>query len=236
MTPLATIGATTVPPALIVAMREDLGLQKIYTGYGLTESCGTVTMTADTDAPEIVVTSAGKAMPQVEMRTMDEAGKILPLDAEGEIVVRGYNVMQGYYEDPEATAEVIDADGWLHTGDLGVVDARGYLTITGRKKDIVIVGGFNVYPAEVENIIQTHPAVAEVAIVGMMDERLGEVSKAYVVRKADGPTIDEAGLIAWCREQMANYKVPRAVTFVEALPRNATGKVQKFRLMAGEFG
>jgi acyl-CoA synthetase (AMP-forming)/AMP-acid ligase II len=229
-------GATTVPPALIVAMREQLGLQKIFTGYGLTESCGTVTMTADTDAPEIVVTSAGKAMPDVEMRAMDEAGNILPLGEEGEIVVRGYNVMQGYYEDPASTAEVIDQAGWLHTGDLGVIDDKGYLRITGRKKDIVIVGGFNVYPAEVENIILTHPAVAEVAIVGMVDERLGEVSKAYVVRKEGGPAVNEAGLIAWCREQMANYKVPRAVTFVEALPRNATGKVQKFRLAAGEFG
>jgi acyl-CoA synthetase (AMP-forming)/AMP-acid ligase II len=229
-------GATTVPPALIVAMREQLGLQKIFTGYGLTESCGTVTMTADTDAPEIVVTSAGKAMPDVEMRAMDEAGNILPLGEEGEIVVRGYNVMQGYYQDPIATAEVIDPDGWLHTGDLGIVEPTGYLRITGRKKDIVIVGGFNVYPAEVENIMLGHPSVAEVGLIGMPDERLGEVAKAYVVKDPKGPPIDDAGMIAWARENMANYKVPRTVVFVDALPRTATGKLQKFRLTAGEFG
>jgi len=229
-------GATMVPPALIEAMRNDLGLKKVFTGYGLTESCGTVTMTADDDPAEIVVASPGKAMPDVEMRTMDEAGKVLPSGEEGEIVVRGYNVMQGYYEDPAATAEVIDPDGWLHTGDLGTVDTKGYLRITGRKKDLVIVGGFNVYPAEVENIMQGHPSVAEVALVGMPDERLGEVSKAYVVRDPAGPPIDAAGLIAWSRDNMANYKVPRAVVFVDALPRNATGKVQKFRLTAGEFG
>jgi acyl-CoA synthetase (AMP-forming)/AMP-acid ligase II len=229
-------GATTVPPSLIEAMRDDLGLQKIFTGYGLTESCGTVTMTADNDPPEIVVSSPGKAVPDVEMRTADDEGRILPIGEEGEIVVRGYVVMQGYYEDPAATAEVIDKDGWLHTGDVGTVDAKGYLRITGRKKDIFIVGGFNVYPAEVENIIGKHAAVSEVAMVGMPDERLGEVGKAFVVRDPHGPQIDEAGLIAWCRENMANYKVPRKVVFVETLPRTATGKLQKFRLTAGEFG
>jgi acyl-CoA synthetase (AMP-forming)/AMP-acid ligase II len=229
-------GATMVPPALIEAMRDDLGLKKVFTGYGLTESCGTVTMTADDDPAEIVVVSPGKAVPDVEMRSMDEDGKILPFGAEGEIVVRGYNVMQGYYQDPAATAEVIDPDGWLHTGDLGIVEPTGYLRITGRKKDIVIVGGFNVYPAEVENIMLGHPSVAEVGLIGMPDERLGEVAKAYVVKDPKGPPIDEAGMIAWARENMANYKVPRSVVFVDALPRTATGKLQKFRLTAGEFG
>jgi acyl-CoA synthetase (AMP-forming)/AMP-acid ligase II len=229
-------GATMVAPALIEAMRDDLGLKKVFTGYGLTESCGTVTMTAADDPPEIVVSSPGKAVPDVEMRCMDDEGRLLPIGGEGEIVVRGYNVMQGYYDDPAATAEVIDADGWLHTGDLGVVDAKGYLRITGRKKDIFIVGGFNCYPAEIEHIIQGHPSVAEVAMIGMPDERLGEVGKAYVVRDPAGPPIDHAGLIAWCRENMANYKVPRAVVFVDALPRTATGKLQKFRLTGGEFG
>ncbi|WP_331540691.1 AMP-binding protein [Phenylobacterium sp.] len=233
---LTVTGATMVAPALIEAMRDDLGLQKVFTGYGLTESCGTVTMTAADDPPEIVVSSPGKAVPDVEMRCMDEAGRLLPIGEEGEIVVRGYNVMQGYYQDPAATAEVIDADGWLHTGDLGTVDAKGYLRITGRKKDIFIIGGFNCYPAEIEQIVQGHPSVAEVAVVGMPDERMGEVGKAFVVRDPAGPPIDHAGLIAWCRENMANYKVPREVVFVDALPRTATGKLQKFRLTDGEFG
>ena len=158
---VSTTGATTVAPALIEAMRTDLGIQKVFNGYGLTESCGTVTMTTADDPPEIVVSSVGKAMPNVEARIMGKKGDILPFDAEGEIVVRGFNVMQEYYKDPGATVETVDAEGWLHTGDLGTLDAQGYLRITGRKKDIFIVGGFNCYPAEIENMLQGHPSVAE---------------------------------------------------------------------------
>jgi acyl-CoA synthetase (AMP-forming)/AMP-acid ligase II len=161
---------------------------------------------------------------------------MLAANEEGEIVTRGRNVMQGYLDDPKATAEVIDSEGWLHTGDIGRIDERGYLFITGRAKDIYIVGGFNCYPAEIEAMIQAHPAVADIAVVGVPDKRMGEVGKAYVVLNEDAPPVDEAGLIAWCRDNMANYKVPRSVRFVETLPRTPAGKVQKFRLTAGEFG
>jgi acyl-CoA synthetase (AMP-forming)/AMP-acid ligase II len=144
--------------------------------------------------------------------------------------------MQGYYNDPEATAEAIDAEGWLHTGDIGNIDERGYLFITGRQKDVYIVGGFNCYPAEIEAMMAKHPAVAEVAVVGVPDHRMGEIGKAFVVARPDGDRPDAAEIIDWCRQNMANFKVPRSVVLVDALPRTSTGKVQKFRLQAGEFG
>jgi acyl-CoA synthetase (AMP-forming)/AMP-acid ligase II len=143
--------------------------------------------------------------------------------------VRGYNVMLGYLDEPSETAATIDADGWLHTGDIGIMDERGYLRITDRKKDIFIVGGFNAYPAEIENTILANDAVAQVAVVGIPDPRLGEVGAAFVVAKA-GKTVDPDQLIAWCRERMANYKVPRKVEVVDALPLNASGKVLKYQL------
>jgi HIP---CoA ligase len=137
--------------------------------------------------------------------------------------------MQGYFEDPDATAETIDADGWLHTGDIGVLDDRGNLRITDRLKDMYVAGGFNAYPAEIEQVLATHPAIAESAVVGVPDERLGEVGKAFVVARP-GADIDTGEVVAFCRERMANYKVPRSVEVVDALPRNASGKVLKFEL------
>jgi acyl-CoA synthetase (AMP-forming)/AMP-acid ligase II len=146
-------------------------------------------------------------------------------------VVRGYNVMPGYWQDPEATAAAIDAGGWLHTGDVGVLDADGNLRITDRLKDMYIVGGFNAYPAEIEQVLVRHPAVSEAAVIGVPDDRLGEVGRAYVVPRA-GAAVEQAELVAWCKERLAGYKVPRAVVLVEALPRNATGKVDKTSLRA----
>jgi acyl-CoA synthetase (AMP-forming)/AMP-acid ligase II len=143
--------------------------------------------------------------------------------------------MRGYFEDPQATAQAIDADGWLHTGDVGVLDERGYLRITDRMKDVYIVGGFNCYPAEIERLLSEHPAIAQVAVVGVPDERLGEVGKAYVVLRP-GVQVSTAALLTWSRENMANYKVPRAVQIVSQLPVNAAGKVQKFALRKGDAG
>jgi acyl-CoA synthetase (AMP-forming)/AMP-acid ligase II len=144
-------------------------------------------------------------------------------------VARGYNVMAGYYGDPDATAAAIDPDGWLHTGDVGILDERGNLRITDRTKDMFIVGGFNAYPAEIENMIMGNPAVAQVAVVGVPDDRLGEVGMAFVVPRREA-TVDPDALIAWCRAEMANYKVPRQVRVVDALPLNASGKVLKYQL------
>ena len=166
-----------------------------------------------------VATTAGLPVADVEVRLAED----------GEVLVRGYNVMQGYFDDPTATAEAIDADGWLHTGDLGEFTDSGRLRIVGRKKDMFIVGGFNAYPAEIEGFLMEHPAVAQAAVIGVPDERLGQVGKAFVVRK-NGREVTADDLIAWSRERMAGYKVPRSVEFLDALPLNATGKVMKDRL------
>ncbi len=226
---LAVTGAATVPVEMIYRMRSELTFRTIVTGYGLTESHGIVTMCRHTDDPETVARTSGRALPGVEVRLVDGDGKEVATGEPGEVVVRGYTVMSGYFGDPAATAEAVDADGWLHTGDVGVLDERGNLTITDRTKDMFVVGGFNAYPAEIENVMMTHPSVGQVAVIGVPEPRLGEVGRAYVVPRA-GATVDEAELIAWCRERMANYKVPRAVEVVDALPLNATGKVLKYVL------
>jgi acyl-CoA synthetase (AMP-forming)/AMP-acid ligase II len=226
----ATItGAATVAPSLIERIRAELGFKVVLTGYGLTESCGVVSLCGPGDDAETVALTCGKPLPDTEVRCVDEAGQAVPAGSPGEIVVRGYNVMQGYLDDAKATAETIDAEGWMHTGDVGILDARGYLRITDRLKDMYIAGGFNCYPAEIERIIAGHPAVAQVAVIGVPDERLGEVGKAFVVPRPQAQ-IEGPALIAWCREQMANYKVPRFVELVGSLPTNASGKVLKFEL------
>ncbi|WP_157215159.1 FadD3 family acyl-CoA ligase [Flavisphingomonas formosensis] len=222
-------GASAVAPSMIEAMRSELGIPVVLTGYGLTETCGTVTMTSPSDPPEIVTVSCGRAIEGIEVICADEQGKPLPIGEAGEVLVRGMNVMLGYLDDPAATAEAIDADGWLHTGDIGVLDDAGYLRITDRKKDVFIVGGFNCYPAEIEKMLLAHPAIQQVAVTGVPDERMGEVGKAFVVLKP-GAMLEEEALIAWSRERMANFKVPRSIAFLDALPMNATGKVQKFKL------
>jgi acyl-CoA synthetase (AMP-forming)/AMP-acid ligase II len=228
---LAVTGAAVVPVELIKRMRSELEFDTILTAYGLTESTGTVSMCRVGDDAETIANTSGCAIPDTEIRVVDDDNREVLRGEPGEIVVRGYNVMQGYYQDPQATADTIDEDGWLHTGDVGVMDDRGYIKITDRKKDMFIVGGFNAYPAEIENDLLAHPAVAQAAVVGLPDERLGEVGCAFVVPRA-GETIDADELIAWAREKMANYKVPRRIEIVDALPLNASGKVLKFELRA----
>jgi HIP---CoA ligase len=226
---LAVTGAATVPVELIRRMASELTFTNIVTGYGLTEATGIVTMCRHTDDPETIANTAGRPIPDIEVRTVDDAGKDVPTGDPGEVVVRGYNVMAGYIGDPDASAAAIDADGWLHTGDIGVFDRDWNLKITDRLKDMFIVGGFNAYPAEIENMLMEHPTVGQAAVVGVPDRRMGEVATAFVVPRA-GATIDEAALIAWCRERMANYKAPRSVQVVDALPLNASGKVLKYVL------
>ena len=232
---LAVTGAAAIPVELIVQMREKLSFETIITGYGLTEACGIATMCRYDDDPETIATTSGRAIPDVEVICIDEDGAEVPRGEPGEVVVRGYNVMHGYFDEPDETAEAIDADGWLHTGDIGVMDERGYLRITDRLKDMFIVGGFNAYPAEIENLMLAHEAIAQVAVVGVPDERQGEVAMAFVVPRP-GATVDPDEVVAWCRERMANYKVPRRVAVVDELPLNATGKVLKFELRARALG
>src|SRR5262245_58133672 len=211
---LAVTGAAAVPVELVKRMRSELGFESVITAYGLTESCGTVSMCVPGDDAETIATTSGRALPDTEVRCVDEDGKEVARGVPGEIVVRGYNVMQGYFEDPGETSKTIDAERWLHTGDVGVMDERGYLRITDRIKDMFITGGFNCYPAEIENAMYAHPGIAQVALVGIPDERLGEVGMAFVVPRAGGAVLEPDALIAWCRERMANYKVPRRIVLV----------------------
>ncbi len=226
---LAVTGAAAIPVSLVEQMRDRLGFETVITGYGLTEACGIATMCRHDDDPETIANTSGRAIPGVEVQVVDDDGNEVPRNEPGEVVVRGYNVMRGYFEATEETAQAIDAAGWLHTGDIGVMDERGYVRITDRKKDMFIVGGFNAYPAEIESLMLRHPAIAQVAVVGAPDERLGEVAWAFVVRKP-GAELDADQLISWCRDEMANFKVPRNVEFCDELPMNATGKVLKFEL------
>jgi acyl-CoA synthetase (AMP-forming)/AMP-acid ligase II len=226
---LAVTGAATVPVEMIRRMRSELTFRNIVTGYGLTETTGIATMCRHTDDPETIASTCGRPIPDVEVRVVADDGSPCATGEPGEVVVRGYNVMAGYFGDPEETAVTIDSDGWLHTGDVGVADEAGNLRITDRIKDMFIVGGFNAYPAEIEQIMMRHPAVGQVAVVGVPDQRLGEVGKAFVVPRVDR-TVEVDALIGWCRVNMANFKVPRSVVVVDALPLNASGKVQKFKL------
>ena len=227
---VAITGAAEIPVALIEEMRAKLPFRSILTGYGLTEA-GTCTGTRPDDDVETIATTAGRAMPGLEVIVADADGRELERCATGELLVRGYSVMQGYLDDPEATAAAIDERGFLRTGDLATMDDRGYVRIVGRSKDMLIVGGFNVYPAEVENILLAHDAIAQVAVVGAPDQRMGEVAMAYVV-PAPGRSVDAAAIIGWARARLANYKVPRYVVAVSELPTNATGKVMKDALRA----
>lgn len=226
---LAVTGAAVVPVELVVAMQAELGFETVLTAYGLTEASGVVTVCRSDDSPETIAATSGRAIPGVEVIVVDDDGDRLGVGEPGEVLVRGYNVMREYFEDPAQTAEAIDADGWLHTGDVGTLDADGYLKITDRTKDMFIVGGFNAYPAEIESLLLAHPGIAQVAVVGVPDERQGEVGVAFAVPVA-GAVLDPTEVIGWAREHMANYKVPRRVEVVDALPLNASGKVLKFEL------
>ena len=226
---LAVTGAAAVPVELIRRMREDLHFETVVTGYGLTETTGIVTMCRHDDPIETIANTAGRAIPGVEIRLVDSNGADVASGDPGEILVRGYNVMLGYFGDAVATAEAISNDGWLATGDVAVQDANGNVRITDRKKDMFIMGGFNVYPAEIENALMCYPGISQVAVVGVPDHRMGEVGMAFVVVKPDA-VVDPAEVVAWSRLNMANYKVPRSVHLVPSLPMNASGKVLKFEL------
>ena len=217
----AVTGAATVPVVLIERMQSELDFTIVLTAYGLTEASGFGTMCRADDDPITVATTCGRPMADFELRIAGAADA-----GAGEVLLRGPNVMVGYLDDPAATAATIDADGWLHTGDIGTVDDAGNLRITDRLKDMYICGGFNVYPAEVEQVLARLDGVAESAVIGVPDDRLGEVGRAFVVRRT-GAEIDEEAVIAYARKHLANFKAPRSVVFLDQLPRNAGGKVVK---------
>jgi len=221
---VAVTGAADIPVELIRRVDAELPFSFIVTGYGLTEA-GTASATSPEDDPETVATTVGRPRPGFELRLTDQGAEV-PAGEPGEIELRGPTVMAGYLDDPEATAQALSPAGWLRTGDLGVVDDRGCLRIVGRVKDMFIVGGFNAYPAEIENALLRHPAVQQAAVIGIADERLGEVGIAFLVLRPGAEATAEE-IVGWSRDQMANYKVPRAVEIVDELPLNATGKVEK---------
>ena len=212
----AVTGAATVPVVLIERMQTELDIEIVLTAYGLTESNGFGTMCRADDDAVTVATTCGRAIADFELRIGDH----------GEVLLRGPNVMLGYLDDEQATAATIDSAGWLHTGDIGKLDAAGNLQITDRLKDMYICGGFNVYPAEIEQVLARLDGVLDCAVIGVPDERLGEVGRAYLVTKPEAG-LDEKSVIAYTREYLANFKAPRSVRFVDMLPRNAGGKVVK---------
>ncbi|HEY1465798.1 MAG TPA: FadD3 family acyl-CoA ligase [Acidimicrobiales bacterium] len=222
---VAVTGAADIPVELIRRLHDELPFSTIVTGYGLTEG-GTAVATSPNDDVETIATTVGRPRPGFELRIVDEGGNDVAAGAAGEILLRGRSVMTGYLDDPQATAEAFAPGGWLRTGDLGVVDLAGCLRIVGRSKDMFIVGGFNAYPAEIENGILRHPDVQQVAVIGIPDHRLGEVGMAFVVLGPDS-SLNGSDLSQWCRGHMANFKVPRVVEIVDELPLNATGKVLK---------
>jgi HIP---CoA ligase len=222
---IAVTGAADIPVALIGRVMDELPFPTIITGYGLTEG-GTAAGTSLGDDAETIATTVGRPRPGFELRLVDGDGADVAPGEPGEIWLRGGSIMSHYLDDPVATAEALTPEGWLKTGDLGVLTDTGCLRIVGRVKDMFIVGGFNAYPAEIENALLRHPDVQQAAVIGIPDERLGEVGMAFVVPRQGAGLTPEA-LIAWSRDEMANYKVPRRVALVEALPLNATGKVEK---------
>ena len=222
---VAVTGAADIPVELIRRVREELPFSLVVTGYGLTEA-GTATATSPEDDAAVVATTVGRPRPGFELRIADDEGTEVAPGTAGEILLRGGSVMSHYLDDPGATEAVFTGDGWFRTGDLGTVDDRGCLHIVGRSKDMFIVGGFNVYPAEVENFLLEHPDVARAAVIGIPDLRMGEVGIAFVVPRP-GVSIEATEVAEWARARMANYKVPRLVEIVDELPVNATGKVEK---------
>ncbi|MDQ6642411.1 MAG: AMP-binding protein, partial [Actinomycetota bacterium] len=230
---LAITGAAVVPGALIERMRADppagLGIDNVFTAFGMTEAV-VATMCREGDDDDLVARTCGRAIPGMETRIAGQgSNEALPAAAEGELLLRGDYVMLGYLDDEQATADAIDTDGWLRTGDIGRLDEAGNLTVTDRLKDMYISGGFNVYPAEVEQALTRLDGVADCAVIGVPDERLGEVGKAFVVR-ADGATLTQGGVVGFTRERLANFKVPKQVEFVDVIPRNLSGKVLKTAL------
>jgi HIP---CoA ligase len=215
----AVTGAATVPVVLIERMQTELDIDIVLTAYGLTECNGFGTMCRADDDAVTVATTCGRPIAGFELRIGDQ----------GEVLLRGPNVMLGYLDDPQATADAVDADGWLHTGDVGKLDSAGNLQITDRLNDMYICGGFNVYPAEVEQALARLDGVLDCAVIGVPDERLGEVGRAFLVTRP-GSGLDEQAVIAYTREYLANFKTPRSVRFVDTLPRNAGGKVVKPQL------
>jgi fatty-acyl-CoA synthase len=209
---------------------EDMHCPQILIGYGQTEASPLTHLTEPQDSLERRTETVGRNLPHQEVKIVDpENGRTVALGDTGEICFRGYHVMHSYYGDPEATASAVDARGWLHSGDLGVMDREGYVRITGRLKDMIIRGGENIYPAEIERVISSHPKVAQVGVIGVPDDFYGEAVMAWIQLHA-GENVSAEEIRAFCKDRLAHFKVPAHIRFVVEFPMTVTGKLQKFRM------
>ena len=227
----AVIGGADVSPDLVRTIMDKMGIKDLISAYGLTENTGVSTMSQPGDPPEVVANTAGKLIfDDCDLKVLDpDTGAEVPRGTQGELCSRGFYVMKEYYKQPEETRKAFNKDGWFRTGDLGTMDEKGYIKITGRLKDMFITGGVNAYPAEIESFLMTHPKISMVAVAGVPDRRMGEVAMAFIKLK-EGQTATEEEIISFARGKIANYKAPKYVRFVDDFPMTATGKIQKFVL------
>ncbi len=224
------MAGSTCPVEVMKRVIKDMGADEMTIVYGQTEASPGITQTRDKDSLELKTTTVGRALPNVEVKIVDPVtGEDLPVDVQGELCTRGYHVMKGYYKMPEATARAIDKDNWLHTGDLAVMDKNGYCKITGRIKDMIIRGGENIYPREIEEFLYTHPKVKDVQIVGVPSEKYGEEVAAFIQVKP-GQQTEEKDIVDFCKDQISFHKIPKYIFFVEEYPTTASGKIQKYKL------
>jgi acyl-CoA synthetase (AMP-forming)/AMP-acid ligase II len=222
---VAFLGAASVPMEILKRCRSVLGIERVINAYGLMEAC-VVSMTRADDPPDVIAGTTGRALPDVEVRIVDAAGADMAPGTAGEILVRSYGIMKGYWRDPAQTTASLTPDGWFRTGDIGVIDAAGNITIVDRKKDMFICGGFNAYPADIENLLLNIDGLSAVSVVAVPDALRGEVPVAFVVPAADSGVGSDT-VLTWAKRNIASYKVPRQVHVVSALPLNANGKVMK---------
>lgn len=217
------------PVEIMKRVQTEMHMPEVTICYGMTETSPVSLQTTFDDPLEKRTSTVGRVHPHVEVKVVDEGGRVVPRGAMGELCTRGYGVMLGYWNDPAATAQAIDAARYMHTGDLATMDAQGYVNIAGRLKDMVIRGGENVYPREIEEFLYTHPAIEDVSVIGVPDERYGEEICAWIVLRP-GAELDAEGVRAYCRDRIAHYKVPRYIRFVDGFPLTVTGKVQKYKM------
>ncbi|KHK66117.1 AMP-binding protein [Pseudomonas frederiksbergensis] len=223
------MAGATCPIEVMRRVISEMHMAEVQIAYGMTETSPVSLQTGPTDELELRVTTVGRTQPQLESKIIDTAGDIVPRGTIGELCTRGYSVMLGYWNNPKGSAEAIDSQGWMHTGDLATMDEQGYVRIVGRNKDMIIRGGENVYPRELEEFFFTHPAVADVQVIGIPCSRYGEEIVAWI-KFHPGHSASEQELQAWCKERIAHFKTPRHFKFVEEFPMTVTGKIQKFRM------
>ena len=229
------MAGSTCPVEVMRRVADRMNMHEVTIAYGMTETSPVSTQTLPDDPFEARIASVGRVLPHIEIKIVDQAGEIVPRGVQGELCTRGYSVMAGYWNDPEATRRAIDADGFMHSGDLAMMDAQGYVAITGRSKDMIIRGGENISPREIEEHLYTHLAVQDVAVIGVPDSKFGEIVVAWIIAAANHSP-SEADILAHCRGTIAHYKVPARVRFVAELPMTPSGKIQKFIMRSIETG